>query len=266
MASFSKFVLAVALCALALPASAATETLVNGRLSGNWAGYVATRAQFSGVGASWVVPRLAATTTLMTDVAWVGIGGSKSKDLIQAGTHSAVQNGQTQYWAWYELLPDYQKRIPLEVKGGDKVTVALTEVVPDVWLLSFANETTGKGHYQTFEYRSRRNSAEWIEEMPVVYDRRGERIYAPLSEFGTIVFEDAWAIVGGRQVPIEDTRAKAVTMVSRTNNRMVLATPSPLQDGGFSVERSGVVPSPVSGENSGKRYRGNTWEIIWTKP
>lgn len=260
-----KLLVLAMLCAGAAPAFAATEDAVNGRLSGNWAGYVATRGQLSGVGASWVVPTLAATTTLMTDAAWVGMGGSRSKDLIQAGTHSAVQNGRAQYWAWYELLPDYQKVISLAVRGGDRVSVSLTEVADDLWLLSFVNETTGSAHYQALEYRSRKTSVEWIEEMPVVYGRDGNRAYAPLSEFGAVTFEDAYAIVDGKRKSIEDTRAKAVTMVSRLNKRVVLATPSTIEEGGFTVTRSSAVPSPAQSASSTKRYRSNLWEIVWSK-
>lgn len=252
------------LCLAASPAMAATESMVNGRLSGNWAGYVAARGHYSGVGASWVVPTLSATTTLMTDVAWVGIGGSKSKDLIQAGTHSAVQNGRTQYWAWYELLPEYQKPIPLAVKGGDEVEVSLTEIAPGLWYLSFVNETTGAHHSQTFEYRSRNNTAEWIEEMPVVYDNSGARAYAPLSEFGTITFSDAYATVDGERTSISDARAGAVTMVSKLNKKVVLAAPQEIVGDGFTVVRSSAVPSPVAAKE-GKRYRADPSDIVWSK-
>jgi len=260
----SRLLAVAALLLVASPAMAATESMVNGRLSSNWSGYVAARGHYSGVGASWVVPTLAATTTLMTDVAWVGIGGSKSKDLIQAGTHSAVQNGRVQYWAWYELLPDYQKPIPLVVKGGDKVTVDLTEVSQDLWFLSFVNETTGAYHGQALEYRSRNNSAEWIQEMPVVYGRDGDRVYAPLSEFGTVTFSDAYAVVDGKRTSIADTRASAVTMVSKLNKKVVLATPQEIVGDGFTVVRSGAVPSPVA-QKPGKRYRADPADIVWSK-
>ncbi len=262
--SYAKLLLALLLCAMASPALATTEDAVNGRLSGNWAGYVAARGQYSGVGASWVVPKLLATTTLMTDVAWVGIGGSKSKDLIQAGTHSAVQNGKTQYWAWYELLPDYQKPIPLAVAGGDKVTVSLTELSDGLWYLSFVNETTGKFHGEALEYSSKNNSAEWIEEMPIVHDKAGERAYAPLSEFGTILFSGAYAVVDGKRTAIDKTRASAVTMVSKLNKKVVLAVPSEITGDEFVVTRSKAVPSPASAK-AGKRNRANPSDIVWSK-
>lgn len=245
---------------MAAPALAAQEVAINGRLSANWSGYVASKApQYSAVGASWVIPALAPTTTLMTDVAWVGIGGSKSKDLIQAGTHSAVQNGTTHYWAWYELLPDYQVIIPITVVGGNEVEVSLTEVADNLWYLSFVNETTGEQYGKALEYRSKNNTAEWIEEMPVVYNRDGKRAYAPLSEFGTIVFKDAYATVGGERKSIEDLRASAVTLVSKLNKRIVLAVPGEVKDDGFTVVRTAAVPAPSTGK------RADPSDIVWSK-
>ncbi len=263
--AYIRTLLFAVLCLVAAPAMASTEDVINGRLSANWSGYVASRsAQYTAVGASWVVPTLRATTTLMTDVAWVGIGGSKSKDLIQAGTHSAVQNGKTYYWAWYELLPDYQKKIALVVAGGDKVNVSLVEVAENMWYLSFINEMTGAFYGETFEYRSRNSSAEWIQEMPVVYDKEGERTYAPLSEFGTVTFSDAYAVVDGEHMSIGDTRASAVTMVSRLNKKVVLSVPSEVEDDGFVVVRTKAVPSPTEAK-AGKRNRSQPWEIVWSK-
>ncbi len=259
----AKILCALVLCLVAAAPSsalAATEDAVNGRLSSNWAGYVAGRSGgYTAVGGSWVVPALAATTTLMTDAAWVGIGGSKSKDLIQAGTHSAVQNGRTQYWAWYELLPEYQVTIPLAVKGGDEVEVSLTEVAEDLWYLSFINETTGERYGRALEYRSRNGTAEWIEEMPVVYTRGGEQAYAPLSEFGMVAFEDAYVVVNGERKGISALRASAVTMVSKQNKRVVLATPGEVAGDGFVVTRSAAVPSPSAAK------RAKAYDIVWSK-
>lgn len=256
-----KVLVLLLVCATAAPAMAASEDMVNGRLSANWSGYVASRdkGDYTGVGASWIVPTLAATTTLMTDVTWVGIGGSKSKDLIQAGTHSAVQNGRTQYWAWYELLPAYQVVIPLKVAGGDKVEVSLTEVSDDLWYLSFMNVTTGELYSHALEYSSRHTSAEWIQEMPYVYNKVGERAYAPLSEFGTVAFKDAYAVVDGERKSIDVLRASAVTMVSKKNKRMILATPGEIEDGGFVVTRSKAVPSPDTSK------RATPSDIVWSK-
>lgn len=259
----AKALLVFLLCLAASPALAAAADTVNGRPSGNWAGYVAARGEYSAVGASWTVPTLSATTTLMTDAAWVGIGGSKSKDLIQAGTHGAVQNGRTQYWAWYELLPDYQRVIPFAVAGGDRVEVSLTEVADDLWYLSFVNETAGTQYGEALEYHSKHSSADWIEEMPVVYSRDGERAYAPLSEFGTVTFSDAYAVVDGKRKSIDQLRASAVTMVSKLNKKVVLAAPGEIEGSAFAVTRSDAVPSPVPAK-AGKRNRANPYDIVWS--
>lgn len=260
-------VLVLLLCFVLAPAAhAASKDEVNGRLSGNWAGYVALKQRYTGVGATWMVPTVAASTTLMTDVTWVGIGGSKTRDLIQAGTHGVTQNDRVQYWAWYELLPAHQVTVPLKVSGGDKVSVSITEAARGLWVIGFTNHTTGLSHYEIKEYRSRYSSAEWIEELPVVYDKGGARLYAPLSEFDTAKFEDGWAIVSGQRLSIEDARGKAVTMVSRQNKRVVLATPSELmEEDTFVVARSSAIPSPYA-YGSGKRNRAQAWEILWSRP
>lgn len=242
-----------------------TPALAAGHLSGNWSGYVASRGEFTAVGASWVVPTLAATTTLMTDVTWVGIGGSKTRDLIQAGTHSAVENGRVQYWAWYELLPDYQQVVPLAVHGGDSVSVSLTELTPDLWYISFVNETTGAQFSKAVQYQSRKSSAEWVEEMPVVYGKSNTPIYAPLSEFGAVTFKDAYAVVDGKREPIEDTRPSVVTLVAKNNKHIDLAEPSDITDGSFVVTRSGAVPSPVASSSS-RHASAGTADIVWSLP
>lgn len=258
--TLAKLLLAFALCFAAAPALASTEEAI-GRLSANWAGYVATRGEYTGVGATWVVPTLAPTSTLMTDVTWVGIGGSKTKDLIQAGTHGVVKDGRVQYWAWYELLPAYQQVVPLPVTGGDKISSVISEVAPGLWLVSVSNLTTGAVYSKTMEYRSKYSSVEWIQEMPVVYGKDGTRLYAPLSEFGAVTFSDAFAIVDGKQQTIDQVRARATSMVSKLNKKVTLATPTELVDDGFSVVRTGAVPTPASQTKS----RAKPWEINWTK-
>lgn len=267
MKFLAKALLVLVLAGTAVPALAATQgepqEALNGRMSANWAGYVAARGKYTAVGATWVVPTVAASTTLMTDVTWVGIGGSKTRDLIQAGTHGATQNGKIEYWAWYELLPDYQVSMPIAVKGGDTVTVSITEISRSLWLISFSNDTTGASYHTTAEYRSKYSSAEWIEEMPVVYNRDRARAYAPLSEFGSAAFSSAYAVVNGVRKDIDDLRAHAVTMVSKTDKRVILATPSMIESGAFVVSRSKAVPSPKPLLET--RNYSNAADIVWSR-
>ncbi len=262
----ARLILVAVLLVGASPVSAAGVVEQNGRPSGNWSGYVASRDTYTGVGATWVVPAVAATTTLMSDVAWVGIGGSKTKDLIQAGTHGAVQNGQTQYWAWYELLPAYQVVIPVAVAAGDEVEVALQEIARDLWYLSFINKSTGQSYFTTLEYHSKRSSAEWIEEMPNVYGREGGRIFAPLSEFERVEFTEAFAVINGERRSLADIKSSAVSMVAKNNKRLVLAAPSGVTpQSSFVVTRSSAVPSPMTKQTM-KQYRASAHDIVWSLP
>jgi hypothetical protein len=171
--------------------------------SANWAGYVAAdpRGTYTAVLGSWVVPTVGASTTsgMAANATWVGIGGVASHDLIQAGTQAIVEDGQVSYQAWYELLPEFQTRIPLAVHGGDSVHVSLEEVSPDNWQLIFLNTTTGQKYVRTLAYESSRSSAEWVEEMPLGV--MGQRLgYLPLTNFGTTEFREANATVNGEKV------------------------------------------------------------------
>jgi hypothetical protein len=197
--SVSKLLFAALLCLAAAPAMAATDEALSGTHSTNWSGYAALRhADYTGVGATWVVPtpQEDGAVPLATDATWIGIGGIKKDDLIQAGTQAITKNGKTSYRAWYELLPDYQKAIPLEVRGGDTVQVMLSEFSPDLWLLAFSNQTTGSRYYLVLPYESSRSTAEWIQEMPHL-SSSGDSVYAPLDRFGTVTFRDAYAIIRG---------------------------------------------------------------------
>src|SRR5579859_5731149 len=71
--------------------------------SRNWAGYAATRGTFTAVSATWHVPEFAPDSPAGADATWVGIGGVRGGDLIQAGTQETVSGrGATQYQAWVE--------------------------------------------------------------------------------------------------------------------------------------------------------------------
>ena len=74
--------------------------------SANWAGYEDTGAgaQFSEVSADWTVPAVQ-VGTYGDSSTWVGIDGTSTSDLIQAGTDQSWSPNGAVYYAWYELLP-----------------------------------------------------------------------------------------------------------------------------------------------------------------
>ena len=219
--------------------------------SHNWSGYAATGGTFTAVSGTWNVPQFSADGSSGIDAAWVGIGGVRGRDLIQAGTQQTVSgSGSTQYEAWVEMLPRASRPVPLRVHAGDSVTVSITEQATDQWLIEFSNNTTGQTYQQTQQYSSSHSSAEWVEEAP----SGGRGGVLPLSNFGTIQFSDGSTVKDGQTVSIAATGARAITMVS--NNDQALAVPSPLGSDGrsFSVARTDVaVIAPAGG---GRRGRG----------
>ena len=62
----------------------------NQNTSHNWSGYAAMGGSYTAVSGTWTVPQFNAGGTPGIDAAWVGIGGVRGNDLIQAGTQETV--------------------------------------------------------------------------------------------------------------------------------------------------------------------------------
>jgi hypothetical protein len=204
--------------------------------SSNWSGYAATGGNFTSVSGTWTVPQPATGGSLGADAAWVGIGGTNSRDLIQAGTEETVLNsGRVRYNAWIEMLPQYSHSISLAIHPGDSVTVSIAQQQPGTWQISFKNNTTGGSYDQNVQYTSSLSSAEWVEEAP----SGGRGGVLPLDNFGTLPFSNASATKDGKTVNLSQAGAQPITMINGRDEP--LATPSAIsQDGsGFSVTRTG---------------------------
>lgn len=100
--------------------------------SNNWSGYAETSAQtgqrYTDVAAEWTIPAVSPTSSssLSCSSQWAGVGGATSKDLIQLGTSSCTESGQTGYYAWYEILPASNVAVTtLNVAPGDRVVATL---------------------------------------------------------------------------------------------------------------------------------------------
>jgi hypothetical protein len=214
--------------------------------SQNWSGYAATGGTFTAVSGTWVVPQVAAATATTStsrrgptgfgDATWVGIGGVRGRDLIQAGTEASVVGpGHTLYDAWVEMLPEASQTVPLTVSPGDSITVAIKEdgQGSGSWSVSYVNNTTGQKYQTNVQYDSAESSVEWIEEAP-----SGGRRLVPLDNFGTVRFSGGSAVENGKTLNIAQVGAYPITMIDRS--RQPVAVPSGLgSDGGsFSVSRS----------------------------
>ena len=218
--------------------------------SHNWSGYAATGGSYTSVSGTWSVPQFSATSASGIDATWVGIGGVRSNDLIQAGTQQTVTgSGRTQYQAWIEMLPRASRPVPLKVHAGDSITVSISEQSANQWEIDFTNNTTGQTYETVQQYASTHSSADWVEEAP----SGGRGGVLPLDDFGTIQFSNATAIKNGQSVTIADAGARAITMVG--NNDRPLAVPSALGDDGasFSVART---DNPANSAGSGRRGFG----------
>ena len=231
----------------------------------NWSGYETTAGTFTspnsagqnlgwftGVGATWIVPAVAATSSLSADATWVGIGGVTAHDLIQVGTQAVTGDGanQVQYQAWFETLPQTTQQIPLTVNAGDSVTGSVTQISPGEWQISFRDNTTGGQYATQVAYASSLSSAEWIEEAPSNQDG-----IMPLDQFGSVSFSNAYAILNGSQVNILNSGATPLSMANHANQ--VVAAPSVLNSDGasFTVSRTSVTAS-VAGIPGGVFVRG----------
>jgi peptidase A4-like protein len=202
--------------------------------SRNWSGYAARGGTFTSVSATWTVPQLALDGPFGADAAWVGIGGVRGRDLIQAGTQQTASGaGSVTYQAWIETLPDASQPVPLTVLPGDSVTVSLDQQSGDTWLVAFANLTSGQTLQRTLRYSSSLSSAEWIEEAPFA-----RRRVLPISQFGSLTFTAASAVKDGQSLTIADLAARAISLVDDTGRS--LAVPSPLSPDGasFTVSRT----------------------------
>lgn len=219
---------------LSLAPSIANKSITVG-LSRNWSGYAATGGLFTSVTGTWTVPRISNGGFSAVDATWVGIGGITSGDLLQSGTQDVISSGQVVHLAFFEMLPNAPVEIPMAIQGGDSITVLITRLSGDQWLVSFKDNTSGRSARLTTTYHSSLSSAEWIQEAP----SRGGQIL-PLAKFGTVSFRNGSALENQSHVTIAQSHARQVIMVNSSGQP--LAIPSSLGKGGtgFSVKRSGT--------------------------
>jgi len=185
---------------------------VQQQTSQNWAGYVATSntgsQRFSSVSGSWVEPSVGSSSTSGDGYSafWVGLGGSsgQSQSLEQVGTSADTTNGQTQYYAWYELVPAPETRLNLAVNPGDHMT-AKVSVNGSTVTISLSDQTTGQSVTKTLQMSNPdTSSAEWIAEAPSTYTDGGNTQVLPLADFGKVTFTGASATSDGHTGSISD--------------------------------------------------------------
>lgn len=214
----------------------------------NWSGYVADDGEYTAVSATWELPEsrypAGASGRIAADATWVGIGGVRTRDLIQAGTQALVdETGATQYSAWYEVLPAVAQPVDLDVGPGDSVSVAVTYVGHDLWHISFVNNTSSERLSLTVPYQSSFSSAEWVQEAPSLALPNG-RASMPLTEFDRVTFANASVVEDGQAKTLVAAGAEPLRMQNRLGH--TLAAPSVVSGASdFSVVRSDAASVPL---------------------
>ncbi len=177
--------------------------------SQNWSGYVVKSSagkSFSSVSGSWVQPSVSSNSGDGYAAFWVGLGGAsgQSQALEQVGTAAQTVNGQTSYYAWYELVPSSQVTLNLTIHPGDDmyghVAVSGSNVT-----ITLSDQTTGQSVTRTLQMSNPdTSSAEWIAEAPAAQLSDGSMQILPLADFGSVTFSQASATAGGQSGSISD--------------------------------------------------------------
>ena len=194
-------------------------------VSRNWSGYVLPRFQtknfYTAAQVTWTVPAVTFHGAEAFSSSWIGIGGfcankkctQVDETLIQLGTEQdAVSPTESDYFAWYELLPDFAIPTALTVSPGDVITASLScsgDCSTGQWTLSMTNETTSGNWSMPFTYASPNLSVEVIEEAPT-----GGSGILPLANFGKATFSSTTAqsmsldLSKGDSIVLEDKHHK----------------------------------------------------------
>jgi hypothetical protein len=154
--------------------------------STNWFGYdqgalAGHPTLFHSITANWTVPRAHQHSTGQAESSsdWIGIGGGcvdagcllSDATLIQTGTEQDVSsNGATSYSAWWEVIPGPSFPIKMTIRPGDRIHASISEVVPasSVWAITIKDLTRHESHTLHVPYTSTQDTAEWIEETPLL--------------------------------------------------------------------------------------------------
>ncbi len=206
----------------------------------NWSGYVLPTFQtkekhYTVAQATWILPEVFFDGVESASLSWIGIGGfcknEKCKQvdetLIQLGTEQdALSDSETQYYAWYEMLPGAEIHTTLEVNPGDVVTASLSCAgkckKKQSWTLSMTDETTGNSWSQVVTYKSSKLSVEWIEEAPT-----GGGGILPLADFGKVTFSQATADAAG----VDLSSGDSIVMKNPHGQTSNVSSPNSTEDG-----------------------------------
>lgn len=210
-------------------------TTANASQSGNWFGYGQGAVKkgvtlFRSVTGDWTIPKVSQHKKGQAEASsdWIGIGGGcvssgctvGDETLIQTGTEQDVSSkGRPSYSAWWETIPEPATTIAkLKVAPGDRMHAAVTEVAPQLWKITITDLTRKQSFSTTVAYSSSQDTAEWIEETPLVIGAGTG--FAPLPNLTSPSFDQA--TTNGH--PAHLTASQEIDLTGSGSN--VIGTPS----------------------------------------
>jgi hypothetical protein len=173
-----------------------------------WAGFVqhVGGRSFTGVRATWTIPRVVCNRPSSSVAFWVGLGGasSRSQALEQVGTSvDCSERAEVSYSAWYQAYPSTAVEIPVVVRSGDAVTAGVRVSGRRV-ALTLVDDSTGASFAEQLTVPTpETDSAEWIVEAPSSC-AQPSCTPLPLARFGRVTFASATATVDALDVPLAD--------------------------------------------------------------
>jgi len=215
--------------------------------SRNWAGYIvgATKGHVTCVEGTWTQPKVRCPASGQTSVTiWVGIDGSSavgpipdaSATLAQTGTAGGCSNGQAQYSAWYEFLPDLRHMVSyrLPINAGDKIWAQVRWSGKGRFVATLINLTRRVGATQAWTlHLAPLLTAEWIVEEPAASCSGGSCTFVTLARFAPVTLNGSVTVSGSNYrlsvIPFPYLR----TSINRAGRS--LAVPSSLSSRGFKV-------------------------------
>jgi hypothetical protein len=206
----------------------------------HWSGYLVSKniqnlsEGVSSISASWVVPEVKASVNDTFSSIWIGVGGYGEKSLIQTGTEQHCEDGKIEYFAWYELLPDYIVRITeFDIQPGDAVSASIRLVNDNknIWAITFDNYASGQHFEKTdITYYSSRASAEWVVERPLV-----KQSFSTLANFGNATLSRCTATINGVTGSTGNFTYTPVIMVDSTDKELTSLSSLSNDGSSFSV-------------------------------
>ena len=223
--------------------AAATDPAVSCVTALNWAGYDATGGGFTSVTATWVEPVVSPAGSTQTYASfWAGLDGDGSATAEQTGTAICSRNGVVTHYAWYEMYPAGEVRVPgFTVAAGDVVTATVRCDGRGSFTLSLADRTSHASFSTTRPGPAgAAASAEIVAEAPT--DASLGRLI-PLADFGAVDFR-ACAF---NDRPLGAGARTRIDMASQDGAIVAAASGLAADGAGFSVtECAGDTVAPVT--------------------